>query len=267
MRIEEFDDNSLRIVYNDDGKILKLIDRQGNTVLQPVGSETNPLTKRIGSLTAGSEVISPYADFTWAGKPLATAWPVGVPIMITDVGNSAAGSQWVTDGTNWRPANGRVSLASRSGSVATPISTISAATFGKFTLPENIKIPAGCIVHGQTTLEVVVTLRRRGTAATNQFIVYVGSTNSTSDSASIAVTTTATNNQDCNMYPVIGFPSSGTMLTSTWSGIANTTSGADNADRTTNINTAVDMFVNFGVFSGNAADSYDLLAYRVALVF
>lgn len=44
MRIEEFDDNSLRIVYSDDGKILKLIDRQGNAVLQPVGSETNPLT-------------------------------------------------------------------------------------------------------------------------------------------------------------------------------------------------------------------------------
>ncbi len=47
MRIEEFDDNSLRIVYDDDGKISRLIDRQGNTVLQPVGTQTNPLTGRL----------------------------------------------------------------------------------------------------------------------------------------------------------------------------------------------------------------------------
>lgn len=60
MRIEEFDDNSLRIVYDDDGKILKLIDRQGNTVLQPVGWKTNPLTGRIKKLTAGDR--NPIAD-------------------------------------------------------------------------------------------------------------------------------------------------------------------------------------------------------------
>ena len=262
--IQDLESADLRVIRGDDGRITSIVDTWGRDV-GLVSSKYNSVTGGIESLTAGGQVISPYASFTWVGKPAVAAWPVGVPIIVTDVGGSA-GSQWVTDGVSWKPANGSVLLGARSGSVAAPVATITGAASGKFTLPFDIRIPAGALIAGVTQLEIVATMRRRGVAATNQFIVYVGSTNSTSDSVSMAVMGTATNNQDCTVFPVIGFPAAGTMTTSTWNGVASTTGAADNTDRTTNINTAANMFVNFGVFGGNVADSYDLIAYRASLV-
>lgn len=43
-------------------------------------------------------------SFTWAGKPTSAA--VGTIIRITDVGSTAAGTEWKWDGTRWNP-NGR----------------------------------------------------------------------------------------------------------------------------------------------------------------
>lgn len=47
--------------------------------------------------------------FTWATKPVANAFPVGIPVWITDVG--MGGSKWETNGTGWVPCNGKVLLA------------------------------------------------------------------------------------------------------------------------------------------------------------
>ena len=228
-----------------------------------VTAETNPLTGGIESLTAGGQVISPYASFTWAGKPAVAAWPVGVPIIVTDVGGPA-GSQWVTDGSNWLPANGRVVLASRSGSIAAPVATLTGTTTGKFTLPANIVLPAGILMPGKSKVEVIAALRKTGTAATVQFAATLGTANSTVDAALIATTSGAGTNSDVIINPLAAPSSTSSITTSSWSSIG-TTGTANFIDRTTNINTALDMFVNLAVFSGNVADTYSLLSYEVAI--
>lgn len=49
--------------------------------------------------------------FTWTTKPLANAFPLGVPIFISDVGG---GSLWQSNGSGWVPVGGSVLLAAAS---------------------------------------------------------------------------------------------------------------------------------------------------------
>ncbi len=50
------------------------------------------------------------SNYTWAGKPSAAS-NSGVLIRITDVGPASSGSLWISNGTLWRPMNGRVILS------------------------------------------------------------------------------------------------------------------------------------------------------------
>lgn len=46
--------------------------------------------------------------FTWATKP--TSYPIGQPVWISDAG--VKGSEWIFDGTRWKPFNNQALLAS-----------------------------------------------------------------------------------------------------------------------------------------------------------
>lgn len=58
MRTEELDDSSLRVVFDDNDKIVKFINRSGGIVLQPVGTEVNPLTGVIKNSGVGAIAAS-----------------------------------------------------------------------------------------------------------------------------------------------------------------------------------------------------------------
>lgn len=86
--------------------------------------------------------------YTWATKPAANTFPVGVPIFITDVG--VGGSEWFSNGTNWYPTNGKVLLAQNSNPV--PITgTLNDQTGPSgtnrvvFTLPAGIMLANGSL--------------------------------------------------------------------------------------------------------------------------
>ncbi len=49
--------------------------------------------------------------YTWETKPAAKAFPVGVPIWISDVGVGGGGSRWYSNGTGWVPEAGRLLVA------------------------------------------------------------------------------------------------------------------------------------------------------------
>ena len=75
----------------------------------------------------GGEPMLAYYRGPWAGRPAASALPVGAQIIITDVGGAA--SRWYTDGAFWRPVNNSILLAqSAVPSILLPAATAITAT-------------------------------------------------------------------------------------------------------------------------------------------
>jgi len=68
----------------------------------------NALGSLIGLSDGAGGQIGLAATYTWATKPLASAY-IGTAF-ITDIGQG--GSYWVSNGTEWKPLNGSVVLAS-----------------------------------------------------------------------------------------------------------------------------------------------------------
>lgn len=98
---------------------------------------------------ARARINSPKrAVFTWATKPAANAFPVGVPVYLSDIG--VGGSSWYTNGTNWYPVSGKLlyaqsnnpisitgTLNDQTGSSGTARATV--------TLPSNILLDNGSV--------------------------------------------------------------------------------------------------------------------------
>ena len=177
------------------------------------------------------------------------------------------GDLWNMTALGWIPANGRVSLASNQGALSgSPVSTISNATSGIWAVTGGIgslTIPAGMIVPGVTELCMNAKLRRRINTATVQYNVYVGTAGDATDSLYYTVNAAATNNLDTRISGIAGFPSSTKMTTANYQG-PGSSAGAFQ-DRATNINTAADMKISFGITSGNILDFYDLVSYNIWL--
>ncbi len=83
--------------------------------------------------------VAPVYIGAWSGRPAAST-AAGRQMQITDVGGR---SYWRSDGTNWRPVNGRVQLANFVGTLAAPVATVSSVGTNVFTLPSSITIPGG----------------------------------------------------------------------------------------------------------------------------
>ena len=212
----------------------------------------------VQSLVSGAGIL-------WAARPAAATVP-GQVIRITDVGTAAHGSHWVSDGTNWRPVNGRVVLASLAGSTAAPVCSVTGSTGASFAIPGgNIKVPAGLLLPG-AQLEVRPVFRRVGANATGNVNVTIGTSQSASDSNLVAQGLAATTNLDFAPDPRV-FVSSATVITSTaWLQVGGGTGGGATLDRSANFNTAADMWVSLYTSSANAADVFQLLALQVAVV-
>lgn len=81
--------------------------------------------------------------FTWANRPDATAVQARTRIWISDFG-AGGGSEWYSDGTNWRPVGGQIVLP---GTV-TPVTFTAQSPSFKLLVGKSFEIPAGMIIPG-----------------------------------------------------------------------------------------------------------------------
>ena len=136
---------------------------------------------------AGSGVL-------WADRPSAAS-NTGQVITVTDVGSR---SRWTSDGTYWRPQNGRVLLYSRAvqgDPTTTSITSLTGnSTSQSFTLPVEMLIPAGVMNYPSAVLRLNAMFRRVGVAgATGNVLISVSTTaNGAAASTLIAVQSTMT---------------------------------------------------------------------------
>lgn len=105
-------------------------------------------------LVSGSSTIGLTLTYTWATKPLASAYTGRA--FISDIGG---GSIWISNGTRWRPEGGRVTLLSLTANVA--------ATFGAEAIftGTSLLIPAG-LFQNYDKLRVTATLGKSASVET-----------------------------------------------------------------------------------------------------
>lgn len=85
-----------------------------------------------GTQAAGNDFIGAVAS---ANCPAATALPAGSIIKLTDVGSTAAGSLWVSDGTSLQPSGGSPIVLARSSVQVTDAASGNELIYAKLTLP------------------------------------------------------------------------------------------------------------------------------------
>jgi hypothetical protein len=201
---------------------------------------------------------------TWSTKPTA-AGNSGMCIRVTDVGQSAGGSYWISDGTYWRPINGSVVLSRQSGSIATPIATLAGVTSGMFVPAIPVVIPAGMMVPGLCQLRVEAAFRRTGATATATLNVHLGTNKTSGDNVAYAFTYSAT-----TLLDIIAAPTILISETSRFTGLGwQVQGGSGNAsvfnDKTTAFSTAADTGITFSISGANVADSFAMIGYKVEL--
>lgn len=202
-------------------------------------------------------------SYTWAAKPAIANWPSYRPIIITDVG--VGGSMWHHDGVNWYPVSGFFTLAKDSGSIATPLNTLTGVASGVFTLPlGNPLIPAGLLIPGQSIVTVQSRCRKSTSVAGASSVAYLGTNGSSADSIVANKGFTATGPQDVRVDSSVWFTTANAGTTD--NNLAPMAAGGAAsvcADVSTALNTAVNMFITMGITGANTGDSFSLLSYSV----
>jgi hypothetical protein len=213
---------------------------------------------------AGELQIMGGVAYTWSTRP-AAAGRAGQVIRVSDIGATGAGSHWISDGTNWRPVNGSVVICNLVGSLATPLESKTGATSGSFTtLVAASKIPAEVLVPGSSSIAVQTLWNRVGATATAIAAVNIGTAGTSSDSNVYALTYAATTLFNLISEPILSAAESGRLTSSNWVSHGGS-GGAAAVDRTTNINTAADMYVTPNYSSANAADTFQIIAHKVTV--
>lgn len=133
-----------------------------------VTAQVDSLTGLIG-LNANGSVFYPIQNFTFATLPSAVL-NSGVTARVTDLNNSL----WESNGTRWRPVNGKAVIKT----LPTEFSMSGTTAVKAF---ESI-LPAGCVKDGDT-LQLRYTLGKTGTAETCTINVRLGSAGTVADTA------------------------------------------------------------------------------------
>lgn len=199
---------------------------------------------------------------TWAGRPAVDLVPVGTELQVTDYTNQ----KFISDGTYWRPAQGRVAISQRWGKVAYPLATLNNTSQGVFTIPGgNPLIRAGMIIpHSRVYLEALT--RKEGAGGTAGFYSRLSLVGASFPDATFATATIANSNLQCNRF--FGSANFGTSKTQFVTsqflapGAAVTNSTVDKAAQ---INTDADMEVSMSISAATVTDSFSLFGYSVWL--
>jgi hypothetical protein len=199
---------------------------------------------------------------TLANLP-ATGIVAGSTVFVTNVG--IHGTQYFYNGTSWAPSgNAPIVIARATGSIASPIATLSSVTSGTFNPPgATIAIPAG-ILSANSKVHVETLVHKTGGTAAFTYSVYLGTNGSTSDNTiqSIGLGSTAGEEIWTN---VDAYLASTTSYTSPNYLPANGASSNAIVTRTTNFNAASINYVTFYITGGNASDTYLLVSYLVTV--
>lgn len=225
--------------------------------------------------SGGAEIIDPRdgsplglipASYTWAGKPRTSAANDGQTIRITDVGHSASGSLFQSDGTIWRPVNGSVLIGAGAGSIAAPIATVTGVVAGAFSLPlGNPTMPADFLPVG-AIIKVSAIFHRRGANGPGTVWARLGNNGNSTDSGVNSVATTATDGQDTFIDAHAMIASATTFAAQTGLAPQSTGTGAI-VDRTSSAAIASAMIASFDVSGANTLDAFDLIMYKVTAEF
>lgn len=224
------------------------------------------------SLVDGAGNVLSFAGpaYTWVNLPAASL-NAGNTVRVTDVGASAAGSLWISDGVYWRPLNGSLVLASeRAGQPGTPIAV--ATSFSKLSLPAGPMIVSGSLVlpvgllRPGVGLRINSFMRHTGTAGTWGGVFRIGTANTSSDSPLAVGQGSATNDQTMWTFMDANCAANGVITTAYNMQPNAAASSGSYAARTTNIDLTQVMYLGIHVNAITAPDTIELQSYSITLV-
>ena len=205
-----------------------------------------------GQVTAGTTTLdTSLGPLLWANRPAAGTVPTLTRAFFTDVGTN--GSWWSTDGTYWVP-EGPVVLLRASGTLATPLATLTGATSGTFATPGSV--PAGMFIKPGMRLEILANFARSTATATATIAANLGGT------AVVAFTVPATANSHLRMVSNLWCQSASAQNSENWAA-PNSNNNSSLSDKAIAFGSAQALAYSMG--SGNAADSFSLIAYALVL--
>lgn len=204
------------------------------------------------AVAASSAGGSPVVAYTgeWAGRPAANAAGEGAEIAVRDVPRGSV-SRWYSDGSHWRPMGGSVLLYSQGKGYTNPLGSVTwAGAAITMAIPGgSIQIPAGLIVPGLTELRVSVlwaTGPNNGGIAAQMTI---GASNSWNDPHCSGAFLGPNNEWD--QVASFTFPTATSMTQASSLTLKNGAPvGAIGSEYGGNIDTGLDMYINFGTTLG-----------------
>ena len=202
---------------------------------------------------------------TWTNRPPVNLVPVGAELQVTNYNNQ----KWISDGTYWRPAQGVVVLYDLFGlnDGTGHIAQIAGATSGTFAIPGGLKIPESMILNG-TKISVQVEAAKVGANGTANFSVTLGILNSASGGVMSSISVPSATGSQMFASCAARFGVSTTKFNtrnSLGEGVTQASPSTIMYDRTNNINTAADMWINVNINSANAGDAFNLIGIQVKL--
>lgn len=203
--------------------------------------------------------VAPFRT-TWAGRPAVGLVPAGTELQVTDYANH----KFISDGTYWRPAQGRVVLSQQCAAPGAPLSVVTGAMDSQFTLATAAKrIPAGMLIP-KSSLVLNGELVKTGTNGVFTPYIRVGTSDSYGDTAAYGVGMSNTTGLLVRMAAKCRLDASGNYAYTT-SVVTEPGSGSQWSSSSQNFNPAVDMFMSLHVRGANAADSFALVASSIIL--
>lgn len=179
--------------------------------------------------------------------------------------------EFLYDGTVWRPTAGRLLLANVSWDGVTPTGSLTGVTSGAFfTAGNNVKIPAGLISRG-ASVHAEILFRHIGTGGTATAYLGLSTYDSTAaigKSAAVGVTLAINDLYDVRVNSVAYFNGAVTngFTTAGWLSLGG--GGVSSFSyKSTDINTAADMYLVPYINNANVADTIVIYAYRYWIEF
>lgn len=200
---------------------------------------------------------------TWAGRPAVGLVPTGTELQVTDYGNQ----KWISDGVNWRPAQGRVLIKQMGGLQSTPVASLSGITSGTFSIPGgNPRIQAGMIApHSRVIIQHK--MQRNGTTASAISYSRLCIPSST-DMAGNSVSQLSIGNNFgwvAQHYAHAAFGSNPTSFFATPDGLHQYYGYKMVRDQSADVNTGQAMEVLFSISDASPTDSFRLVDFSVFL--
>ena len=199
---------------------------------------------------------------SWANRPSPASVAPGTRIAVTDYNYQ----QWVSDGTYWRPAQGRILLAQKSSDGAAFLASLTNTTSGEFAITKTV-IKAGMIIPNSRIRVEGLTLKS-GSLQSFTPAVYLGKTASmATDPAVGSIGGTLPADTAACRWDLLAYFGTATNMFLRSGAIAPQSQGSSTMfSQATNVDTTVDMYVTLGVLASTAvADIYMLKSYSIFL--